>query len=187
MTPSEECELTDEYWKRQEYEKAYKLSNEAYAAGYAPACVELGDFHYYGILGERDYSKAVALYKIGAEKGYATAQHALAAVYNTIEHYKDALQWYTRAAEQDEPSACEGLGYLYQNGLGTNVDAAQAIRWYKKGASLGNSNCMMAIGWILYFGELVTKDAHKAREYFETARNASNKRADDALRRINTL
>lgn len=45
----------------------------------------------------------------------------------------------------------------------------------------------MAIGWILYFGELVTKDAHKAREYFETARNAGNKRADDALRRINTL
>lgn len=56
----------------------------------------------------------------------------------TVQNYKEAVNWYTKAAEQDNAKACNNLGNCYLHGNGVKKDRAKAIELFKKAKDLGS-------------------------------------------------
>ena len=52
--------------------------------------------------------------------------------------YKEAVNWYRKAAEQGNARAQNNLGLLYEKGRGVPQDYAEAMKWYRKAAEQGN-------------------------------------------------
>src|SRR5690242_10770403 len=100
------------------------------------------------------FSMVVALVGIGfgqadlkeltarAEKGDAQAQFDLGLrLHQGNGVPKDdaaALQWFLKAAAQDNPRAAVQLGSIYAHGFGVKVDWAESIRWYRQAALAGD-------------------------------------------------
>ena len=77
-----------------------------------------------------------------ADKGDAEAQYYVARIYangmgGVPVDYARAVTWYQRAAQQQYSSALQELGYLYEQGLGVERDAMQALNLQRKAAGLG--------------------------------------------------
>lgn len=55
--------------------------------------------------------------------------------------YKGALEWFTKAAAQNNPSALVSLGHLYSAGLPglLTADKVQSIDYFRRAADLGNA------------------------------------------------
>lgn len=56
----------------------------------------------------------------------------------TVQNYKEAVNWYTKAAEQDNAKACNNLGNCYLHGNGVKKDRAKAMELFKKAKDLGS-------------------------------------------------
>ena len=50
---------------------------------------------------------------------------------------KQAVYWFTKAAEQGYANAQYNLGVMYANGEGVTRDHKQAVYWYTKAAEQG--------------------------------------------------
>ncbi|MFM8330339.1 MAG: hypothetical protein ACKN9T_01485, partial [Candidatus Methylumidiphilus sp.] len=59
-------------------------------------------------------------------------------LYEATKDYKQALDWYFKAAAQDYADAQFNLGVMYEKSLGVPRDTIQAIAWYRKAAARGN-------------------------------------------------
>lgn len=97
-----------------------------------------------------DFESGVAAYDRGefanafhrwlplAEEGHVGAQFNIAQIYRLgkgIEPDLDeALKWYMRAAEGDNPNAYLLLGHMYETGTGVEVDRIEAYKWYELAA-----------------------------------------------------
>ena len=68
------------------------------------------------------------------EKGHGTAQD-----------YKKAVEWYRKAAEQNEPSAQYSLGLMYEQGTGVAPSLEEATRWYRLAAKNGDPDARAAL------------------------------------------
>jgi localization factor PodJL len=86
-----------------------------------------------------------------AEAGNASAQYALALRFaegHALEgellprDFKEAAQWYGKAAVQGLAPAQYRLASLYEKGLGVARDPAQAMFWYQHAAEMGNTRAM---------------------------------------------
>ena len=51
---------------------------------------------------------------------------------------KRCFFWYERAADNDQPDACNSLAVMYEGGIGTEVNLELAHFYYMKGSELGN-------------------------------------------------
>ena len=51
--------------------------------------------------------------------------------------YREAVKWWTKAAQQGFASAQYNLGTMYHNGYGVVQDYREAVKWYKKAAQQG--------------------------------------------------
>jgi hypothetical protein len=52
--------------------------------------------------------------------------------------YSQALQWYSKAADQGNPQAQYGVGYIYDTGKGVQQDFAEASRRYGQAVDKGD-------------------------------------------------
>src|ERR1700754_52348 len=66
---------------------------------------------------------------------------------------------YTRAfrerlgpAEQGDPAAEAGIGFLFHKGLGVTQDDAQAASWFVKAAEQGQAEAQLLLGTLFFFG-----------------------------------
>ena len=50
--------------------------------------------------------------------------------------FKQAMEWYQKAAAQNMPNAINNIGYMYEHGQGVATDRNEAIKWYKRAAAL---------------------------------------------------
>jgi tetratricopeptide (TPR) repeat protein len=84
----------------------------------------------------KDYSKALKLFLINAQKGHLAAQAKAGELYfngmGTEQNYQEAFKWYKLAADQGDNDAWFHLGLAYRNGMGTEKDAEKAIEAFKK-------------------------------------------------------
>ena len=75
-----------------------------------------------------------------AEKGDAVAQTSIGFMYangqGVERDEKEAVKWYSKAAEQDHTPAQFFLGFMYVKGRGVEKDDREASRWYRKAAEL---------------------------------------------------
>jgi len=84
----------------------------------------------------KNYSKALKLFLINAQKGYMPAQVKVGELYfngmGTEQNYQEAFKWNRLAADQGDSEAWFYLGLAYRNGTGTEKDAAKAIEAFRK-------------------------------------------------------
>eukprot|EP00628_Pelagophyceae_sp_CCMP2097_P002386 CAMPEP_0184086830 /NCGR_PEP_ID=MMETSP0974-20121125/5410_1 /TAXON_ID=483370 /ORGANISM="non described non described, Strain CCMP2097" /LENGTH=123 /DNA_ID=CAMNT_0026389521 /DNA_START=15 /DNA_END=384 /DNA_ORIENTATION=+ len=102
---------------------------EARNKGNAEAQAQLGQKYHAGGFGlQKNAKRAVQLCHLAAAQGHAAAQFAIGRSYEVGEgvHYKTAVQWYRRAAEQEFPDARGNLGvmFFYGKGVAQSYDEA---------------------------------------------------------------
>ncbi len=99
--------------------------------------------------------------------------------------YAVALDAWQKPAEAGDPRCQYGLGYLYQFGLGTDVDNAQATAWYQKAAAQNNPDAIYALAAMYESGRAGTRDRAKALIlYRQAAATGKSPSAEYALGRI---
>jgi hypothetical protein len=57
---------------------------------------------------------------------------------DVAQDYKEAVKWYTKAAEQGDATAQFNLGVMYVNGQGVKKDYKEAVKWFTKAAQRGD-------------------------------------------------
>jgi len=82
----------------------------------------------------RNYKEAIKFYRVAAEKGSASAQSNLGAMYmmglGGAPDYQEAIKWNQLSAEQGHAEAQSNLGALYQFGKGVGQNYIQAHKWF---------------------------------------------------------
>jgi len=84
-----------------------------------------------------NYGDAEVQFGIGLK--YAT-------VAGTARDYRQAAQWYHKAAAQNHSLAQFNLGMMYAQGQGVARDAAQSAVWFGKAARLGDAGAQFHLG-----------------------------------------
>ena len=83
-------------------------------------------------------------------------------------------------ANNGKVRAMFNLGWCYQNGVGVEQSAEQAVKWYQKAADLNNTDAMFKLGVRYQNGEGVEQSAERAFEWYQKAADL-----DDALAMVN--
>lgn len=136
-----------------------------------------------------------------ANKGDSAAQYDVGSMYQNGRGVKadrdKAIEWYTRAAEQDnteaasrlelmksnesrfsttEISAARGevdsqfdLGNMYEKGIGTRIDYKQARDWYEKAAAAGHTKASFSLGLMYHEGTGIKRNNKTAFKWFSDA------------------
>ena len=151
---------------KQDLTMAAKYYNESAAAGYHKALCNLGDL-YLDYKDNIEIDKALSIYKAGADKGLSDCQFSLGYTYGEfLNDQQEALTWYKKAANQNNATAITNIGYMYQNGVGVEVDLVKGFEYYLKAADLGNAAAQENLGRSYEFGIGTKQDYAKAHEYF---------------------
>jgi uncharacterized protein len=94
---------------------------------------------------------------LGAKEGHLPSQYNIALMYeNGIgikKNEKEALVWYTKAANAGSSAAQFNLGVLYENGRGTPVNFANANKWYRKAAVQNDGLAIGNLGMLYIRGD----------------------------------
>jgi uncharacterized protein len=92
-----------------------------------------------GIL--QDYAAALTWFRKAADKGDASAQHALGGAYfeglGVPQDYAAAASWYQKAADQGQINSQAVLASLYELGWGVPQDYVKAHKWANLAAAAG--------------------------------------------------
>ena len=83
------------------------------------------------------------------QKGFAAYQSG---------DYVTALQEWRPLAEQGDADAQQGLGVMYENGMGVLQDYKEAVKWYRLAAEQGDANAQNSIGFMYKKGVGVPQD-----------------------------
>ncbi|WP_019616289.1 tetratricopeptide repeat protein [Psychromonas ossibalaenae] len=111
------------------YEKAASQGNNA-------AQYKLGTIYLHGIGTNKDIRLALEWYNQAAKQNHALSLYQLGVIYQEGGRrikidYKKAAKYFQRASSQGDKQATGRLGYLYEHGLGVNVDPWLASSLYK--------------------------------------------------------
>ena len=108
-----------------------------------------------------------------AKQGDAQAQYTLGEMYTKGEvvrqDYKEALKWYTKAAEQGHLEAQKFLGSLHyygdMDGIKVPQDDKELLKWYTKAAEQGDKYAQYRLGTIYSGGLRVGQDYKEALKW----------------------
>lgn len=116
-----------------------------------------------------------------AGRGDADAQEQLGIVYaagqGVTQDYRNAAEWFRKAADQGNANAQHNLGALYLKGRGVTQDSAEAVKWYRKAADQGLPIAQFFLGMCCMDGRGVAPDAAEAVKWYTKAADQGN---DDA-------
>lgn len=153
------------------YKLFVKLSNKNYVDGEIcfSCCLKKG----YGC--HIDEGKSISILTYHANKGNSRAQRKLGDYYyKSKKEFKNAVEWYTKAAEQGDSNAQYNLGICYENGRGVEQNYKKAVEWYTKAAEQGSARAQANLGLCYYNGKGIEQDYHKAVECFTKAAEQGN-------------
>lgn len=109
-----------------------------------------------------------------AQAGDAEAQYILGAAYLTggpilAKDLTATVQWWHQAAGQGYAKAQNGLGYIYQYGVGVPKDYAQAVKWYRLAADHGDAVAQNNLGNLYFAGQGVHRNYSAAFDWVAKA------------------
>ena len=111
--------------------------------GHLLAAQAIGDIYFWGKGVAKDYPRAMAAYKVGAEGGDALCQWQVGFMYlkgrGVAVDYEKTRAWIEKAAAQDYPNAVGALGGMYYKGQGVTPSCRRARELYQMAIELGNS------------------------------------------------
>lgn len=124
-----------------------------------------------------------------AEDGHLEAQRHLGMIYakgqGVDRHDVKAIQWYEKAAIQNDAKAQRQLGVMYEKGLGVSKDAIKAKDWYEKAAEQEDASAQVLLGLMYEEGrEGISKNLVKAKEWYEKAADQGEIHAATLLGRM---
>jgi hypothetical protein len=126
----------------------------------------------------------MALYRAGADKGYAAAQFALATAYaRGVQGTSDAaaaVKLYQSAAENGYLKSYYELGELHWNGSGTAENRKEALRWFIRGAERGDPFSHRRLADLYERGEEVEQASDKALLHYAIATRLLKDQADES-------
>ena len=82
---------------------------------------------------------------------------------------KEAIRWFTRAAEQGYAKAQHNLGVCYAFGNGVAKDKVESVRWFRKAAEQGIAESQYNLGVSLQNGIGVKMDGVEAVKWYRRA------------------
>lgn len=157
-------------------QKAFTYIKAAAASGTIPEAVcDLANFYAYGLVVQKNESKAFMLYEAAAEAGVSEAQCMLAQMYYLGKNgqevdYSKAFSLFAQASNAGHFASMFKLGDHYVNGLGVPVDFVKAKYWYEKAGNEGNIiPAKVNLASMYWRGIGVEKDLRKACEILEVS------------------
>jgi len=122
---------------------------------------------------EKDYLKAIQLWRPLAQAGDPAAQYRLGVMYaegrGVAANDAEAALWFERAAEQGEPMAQYNLGASYAEGTGVRKDLAIAAKWFRRAADQGVTLAQLNLGLLYANGAGVPQDNVEALKWIDLA------------------
>jgi TPR repeat protein len=122
---------------------------------------------------EKDYLKAIQVWRPTAQAGDPAAQYRLGVMYaegkGVAPNDAEAALWFERAAEQGEPMAQYNLGASYAEGTGVRKDMAAAAKWFRRAADQGVSLAQLNLGLLYANGAGVPQDNVEALKWIDLA------------------
>src|SRR6266498_759473 len=86
-----------------------------------------------------------------------------------IEDLVDTFYWYQKAAEQGHVGSQNYLGYLHEEGVGTEKNLEKAFYWYQKAAENEYGFAQNNLGCLYEKGEGTKKNLEKAFYWYNRA------------------
>src|SRR3954465_3104580 len=83
--------------------------------------------------------------------------------------YKQAFEFYLKAANVGHASSQNQLGVMYDNGEGVDKDSKTAFQWYRKAVQQGNPDAQFNLGNMYFNGEGVDEDHRRAIHWYQKA------------------
>ena len=132
----------------------------------------------------KEYEKAIALYKQGIEQGEIECLNALAYCFDEgygVEINKEkALELYTKAAEEGYVKSQRNLGIFYQE----RKQEELAFKWFKKAAKNGVDDCIWKVATRYEMGLGTQKDLDNAIKWYKKGVELKNPYAAIRIARI---
>jgi hypothetical protein len=106
-----------------------------------------------------------------AEENDINAQYLLHDHYLDLEKYEEALFWGKEAAKLGNAFAQNNLGFMYDNGLGTEENKKLAYQWFLKASEQNQVNALTTIASYYLNGDVVSQNYVKAFKFYKKAAN----------------
>ena len=174
------------YWFALSAEERYKFAEYS-----------LGGLYYRGQGVEKSYESAFDLYLKSAKQGFLYADFEVAKMYrdgigtdkNEIEsnkYFRSAFIGFEKLEKQSHDDKIQyRLGWMLQNGIGTEKDIKRAKGYYEKSAKLGNTFACYSFAKLILSEENATREEiNKAVEYLKEASENGNQFAQYSLGKI---
>lgn len=109
-----------------------------------------------------DFATALRQFRVLADRGDASAQYNLGAMYGKGEGVRrspaEAMRLFRMAADQGNSEAQFNLGFIYETGEGVPENPVEAFKWYEKAAYNGHMGAQGALGNLYIDGRGVEKN-----------------------------
>jgi eukaryotic-like serine/threonine-protein kinase len=160
-------------FKRERYEAAAPLLEQACAAGNAEACSDLGFMYEFNEGVAQDYPRAVALYTKGCAAGSSAGCDELGLMYENeigvTRNFSQAVTLFSKACDAGDVRGCAYLGGLYWHGNGVEQNYQMAAKLNQRACDGGYAASCGWLGELYRDGNGVSKDTEKARELLNEA------------------
>eukprot|EP00743_Colponemidia_sp_Colp-15_P008622 GILK01009382.1.p1 GENE.GILK01009382.1~~GILK01009382.1.p1 ORF type:complete len:715 (+),score=107.63 GILK01009382.1:72-2216(+) len=142
---------------QEEYEKAAALFRMGVGQGSVDAMYYMGLLFENGLGVDKDGKTSFSYYRRAADAGHVKAcTRAGSMLYSGAGVARPdpakAMEYYKRAAEEEDPEALNHLGILYEEGKGTDISYETAVRCFERAAELGNVDAMCNLAFLMEKG-----------------------------------
>jgi len=138
---------------KKDEEGAVKWFQKAAKKGNADAQFKLSKMYAEGKILKRDNKLAVYWEEKAADNGSLEAQGYLCFKFLYEKNYVKAVKWCQAAADKDDMSSMENIGYIYRiGGHGITQNYELSEKWLRNAVSLGNNGAKAQLGY-LYYGK----------------------------------
>ncbi len=157
----------------------------------------LAGLYYNGQGVDQSYIKAFNLYLRSAEQGFPYANFEVAKMYRdgigtyknekeSNKYFRSAFIGFEKLEKQSHDDKIQyRLGWMLQNGIGTEKDIGRAKKYYEKSAKLGNAfACYLLAKLILAEDNPTITEIKTAIEYLEQASASGNQYAQYSLGKL---
>ena len=177
--------------EREDYEKAFKLYEQAALKDHGLSIWSLGECYELGRGTNEDLKKAVEYYRRAAKADYSFAQRSLGLMYlegcgGLPKDDLEAIRLFREAANSGLAAAQYNLGMMYILGRGVKKNKVEAVRWLRKAADQGDARAQTSLGEMYRDGRGgLAKSDSEAVKWYRKACDQGYEKARPCLEALN--
>ena len=172
------------YRNQKNIEESLKWTRMGAENGQIECQYELGNAYNNGEGVKKDKDQAAYWYKMAADNGHKDACNKLAVIYHDVKNdYAQAILYLNKAMELGSDDAFFNLGFMCEQGRGTEKDFAKAEAYYLKAIDkIGDNTARYRLGVMYYEGrDGVKKEKKKGESLLKEAAKNGNEDAKKYL------